>query len=420
MKTTDSRRSFLKKIGAGGVILPAAVLNDEAEAKAVADSRKNKAEENQPKRDYNAAYKENFLNRVAFPIGGLGAGMFCLEGSGAISHMSIRSKPDVFNEPGLFGAISVKELKNGAKIIEGVVPDWKRFGQPNTGNGAGGSIFGLPRFESATFLTRFPFATISLEEKNYPLQAEITGWSPFIPTDADNSSLPSGALEYKFKNTSNQPISCVFSFHGKNFMRPKEPDKDASKNGKNSIRPITKGFILSQAGSETRPHDQGDFAIFTDSPDTVVDHCWFRGGWFDPLTMTWETIRKGEFKKVDPVDSGAPGASLYVPFNLKPGAEKIIKLMMTWYVPVSDIRHGGEAKEDEKCDGNSGCCATSDQMGTPIADEAYTTGKYKPWYTSKFKDVSEASDYWSKNYETFTISLSCSPILSTIIHYLLK
>ena len=288
---------------------------------------------------------------MAFPIGGLGAGMFCLEGTGAISHMSMRSKPDVFNEPGLFGAISVKGVKNGAKIIEGTVPDWKRFGQPNTGNGAGGSIFGLPRFESAAFLARFPFATISLEEKDYPLQAEIKGWSPFIPTDADNSSLPSGALEYKFKNTSNQSVDCVFSFHGKNFMRPKEQDPDASKNGKNSIRPITNGFILSQAGSETRPHDQGDFAIYTDSADTVVDHCWFRGGWFDPLTMAWESIRKGETKKVDAVESGAPGASLYVPFNLKAGEEKIIKVMMTWYVPVSDIRHGGEAKEDEKCDG---------------------------------------------------------------------
>ena len=132
MKTTDSRRSFLKKIGAGGMILPAAILDDEAAAKAAAPPGNNNFEENQEKRGYNAVYKESFLNRVAFPIGGLGAGMFCLEGSGAISHMSIRSKPDVFNEPGLFGAISVKGAGNGAKIIEGAVPDWKRFGQPNT------------------------------------------------------------------------------------------------------------------------------------------------------------------------------------------------------------------------------------------------------------------------------------------------
>src|SRR5665213_1005645 len=40
------------------------------------------------KRKYNGTYSGLYLNRLAFPIGGLGAGMFCLEGTGAISHMS--------------------------------------------------------------------------------------------------------------------------------------------------------------------------------------------------------------------------------------------------------------------------------------------------------------------------------------------
>src|SRR6188508_2922030 len=116
MKTTNSRRSFLKKIGAGGVILPAAILNGEAEARATTDSRKNSLEENQPKREYNAVYKENFLNRVAFPIGGLGAGMFCLEGSGAISHMSIRSKPDVLMNRDYLAPFPSKESRKVQKL----------------------------------------------------------------------------------------------------------------------------------------------------------------------------------------------------------------------------------------------------------------------------------------------------------------
>ena len=99
-------------------------------------------------------------------------------------------------------------------------------------------------------------------------------------------------------------------------MKPKGSETDVEKIGKNFIQGMNRGFILSQAGTATQPHNQGDFAIFTDSAETVVDHCWFRGGWFDPLTITWESIRKGEVKKVDPVESGAPGASLYVPFKL--------------------------------------------------------------------------------------------------------
>src|SRR5512140_2548155 len=37
-------------------------------------------------RRFNAEYAGEYLNRIAFPMGGMGAGMICLEGSGALSH----------------------------------------------------------------------------------------------------------------------------------------------------------------------------------------------------------------------------------------------------------------------------------------------------------------------------------------------
>jgi len=36
---------------------------------------------------YDAEYARERLNRIAFPLGGLGAGMICLEGTGALSHV---------------------------------------------------------------------------------------------------------------------------------------------------------------------------------------------------------------------------------------------------------------------------------------------------------------------------------------------
>ena len=38
-------------------------------------------------------YSGERLNRVAFPLGGMGAGMICLEGTGALSHFSLRNAP---------------------------------------------------------------------------------------------------------------------------------------------------------------------------------------------------------------------------------------------------------------------------------------------------------------------------------------
>lgn len=82
------------------------------------------------KRNYNGLYSGPHLNRVAFPIGGIGAGMVCLEGTGAISHVSVRNQPEVFNEPCTFAAISVNGVENGAKVLEGPVPGWKIYGSP--------------------------------------------------------------------------------------------------------------------------------------------------------------------------------------------------------------------------------------------------------------------------------------------------
>ncbi len=199
MDKTQKRRSFLKSVvlgGTGVAISPGLLKAEESQG-----AQKNN-EEGTPltERKYNSSYTGEYLNRVAFPIGGLGAGMFCLEGTGAISHMSVRNKPEIFNEPALFSAIAIKGLTNGVKVLEGPVPDWKMFGQRGTGNGAAGTTYGLPRFQKAEFKTHFPFATIQLQDIDIPLQTSIKGWSPFIPTDEDNSSMPVGALEYTFTN----------------------------------------------------------------------------------------------------------------------------------------------------------------------------------------------------------------------------
>ena len=247
---------------------------------------------------YNGSYSGKYLDRIAFPVGGIGAGMFCIEGTGGISHMSVRNRPDVYNEPCMFAAIYVKGFTNGTKVLEGQVPDWKKFGQPNSANGSAGASYGFPRFQNTKFTARFPFALIEMHDDDIPLEVNLTGWSPFIPTDADNSSLPVGAIEYSFRNTGSSTIEAVFSFNSENFME--------QENGQNKISATTNGFVLSEEGIKEKPETKGDFAIFTNEPKTVVDHCWFRGGWWDPLTITWETIMKGETRDTDPVKRVPP------------------------------------------------------------------------------------------------------------------
>ncbi len=345
-------------------------------------------------RDFNSVYTGENLNRLAFPIGGIGAGMFCMEGNGAISHVSVRNHPEVFNEPFLMAAISVKGLENGAKVLEGPVPGWKVFGNPNTGNGAGEKSYGFPRFKKATFETHFPFGKIKLEDNDLPLEVSLTGWSPFIPTDEDNSSLPVGALEYTFKNTSGKAIEACFSSHAENIMRVSVPSEWGGEyKGKNHISGINGGFLLQQDCIPEQPYTKGDFAIVCDDPGTVVDLCWFRGGWFDSRTVLWKDLSEFTFE-ADTTTVNSPGASLYVPFELKPGEEKTVKLLMSWYVPNSNLRQGLGPVSDEqlkadlaKCDPSTGCCSDLSNI------------YYMPWYAGRFKNIEEVAKYWQLNYD---------------------
>lgn len=328
----SNRRSFLKKMGAGGLTamgFPAFTFKPtENSLSQLSSVVPTEIQLEKTKRSFNDKYENEYLSRIAFPIGGIGAGMFCLEGTGAISHLSVKHKPDLYNVPYAFAAISIKGIEKGAKILETVVPKWKLFGPPGTGNGGGNRNYGFPRFENGSFLARFPFATIELQDKNIPLEIKIIGWSPFIPTDEDNSSLPVGVLEYYFKNTSGKKIDAVFSYHAKNFI-----------DERGNISALKNGFKMTMV-DEFGSNNIESFAIYVDDNDAVVDYCWFRGGWYDSHTILWKNIKNGNMVNNPPIKDASPGASIYVPISLLPGEDKTVKVNFCWYLPKSNLSIG--------------------------------------------------------------------------------
>jgi uncharacterized protein (DUF608 family) len=325
------------------------------------------------RRAYDSEYSSQYLNQVAFPMGGIGAGMICLEGTGALSHVSLRNRPEVFNEPCVFAAVSVKGKRPEARVLEGPVPARKLFGSPGTGNGAGGSTYGLPRFANAAFKTRFPFGVVTLGDPQLPLSVEITGWSPFEPGDPDNSSLPVAALEYRFTNRGKSPLEAVFSFNAKNFM--------AGEGNPQAVRPVGGGFILWGGGAKDKPWEEAAFSATVSEPGVKVNHAWFRGGWWDALTMAWKDVAEGACYDRAPLSDGgpSPGATLFVPFQLAPGASKIIALRLAWFVGQTNLRVG------------------KDLAGTK-ADPSQPAD-YRPWYAGRFTEINGVTFYWRDHYD---------------------
>jgi len=331
------------------------------------------------KRDFNGVWQDDYLNQVAFPLGGMGAGMICLEGTGALSHVSLRHEPEVFNEPYIFSALTIK-TQNGdvTKVLEGPVPKRKIFGAPMTANGGGATTYGLPRFSSSEFSANFPFATVDFESEKIPLKASICAWSPFIPLDSDNSSLPCSALEFSFENPTNEAIEAVYSFSAANFMKINDSKGEAK------VEKIQNGFVLAQSPSKEQPWDEGYFCAMTDDPSVKINPAWFRGGWSDSRTMNWKDIAKGACADNDEIGESeqSGGGTLSVPFKAKAKSRKTIRIMLCWHVPESNLRVGREPGE-ESC-----CC-----------DKEKDLPKYKPWYSTKFKGINETVKYWRENYD---------------------
>jgi uncharacterized protein (DUF608 family) len=320
-------------------------------------------------RNYNGPYTGEFLNQVAFPMGGIGAGMICLEGTGALSHVSLRNHPDVFNEPCIVAALALQQAQPAALVIEGPVPARKIFGPPGSGDGLGGRTYGLPRFKKSRFEARFPFGAVHLTDEEWPVEVELTGWSPFEPGDADNACLPVAALEYRFTNRGAVPQDAVFSFNCKNFM--------AIGDNAQAVRPIDGGFFLWCGGSTERPWEEGAFSATVSEPAVKVNCAWFRGGWWDPLTMAWRDVARGAcFESPPPADGDpSPGATLFVPFRLAPGESRTIALCLAWYVGQTNLKQG------------------NDPEGAP---PAYF---HRPWYAGRFAGIEEVTAYWRDHYD---------------------
>ena len=325
------------------------------------------------------SYAGDRLDQIAYPLGGLGAGMLCLQGTGSLGNVSVRNHPDYRNNPLLFSALTILGEENVSRIVEAPVPKANVFAVvPDSGTGLVGTNFGLPRFDRGRFSARFPFATLRLWDESLPVEARITGWSPFVPGDEDRSSLPFAALEYRFTNTSDRPVDAVYFFCAENFMRM---------NDRARVRATENGFILEQPGSPEAPHEAGAFHVCADAK-AFVDAAWLRtqGGWsFDMLTILWKRIQSGECTdRAYPDGDGpaSPGATLSVPFHLEPGERRDIRLRLCWYVPYSDMRIGLEK---------------NDAARPPAAGEM--RAHYRPWYAGRYGSIKAAADDWAAQYD---------------------
>jgi uncharacterized protein (DUF608 family) len=323
------------------------------------------------------------------PLGGIGAGCVCLDGGGGLQDFSIRHRPATSALPdghsggeAAFALLHVKGREPVTRLVEGPFPVEKVycFGLKAQGSRGGGHE-GLPRFEHAAFKGEYPFGFVTLRDAKVPLRVTVTGWSPFIPLDDRDSSIPCAILEYTLENRSRRTVDYEFSYHLSHLAMG---SKKAA-GSRNSVIP---------GGAFFSNQDEPDSPAFGSASLTVVGHrpiikaMWLRGGWFDSISALWREVSSGRFrpnKGSNNVDvEGGNGGSVLMRGSLKPRARVTYPIVIAWHFPNCDLTVGG-AKKREACG---------------QAAEKPAAARWRPYYAGQWKDAADVAAYVRKSYQS--------------------
>lgn len=324
-------------------------------------------------------YRGRKLDNVSYPMGGFGAGMVCLEGTGSFGSVSVRNEPNIYLDPNMFAAVYFDGEKQSARVLEGQVPishyyGYKVHGFFGAGNGMTHKNYGLPRFRNCAFSAKFPFAHIDLQDETMPADVAVEGFSPFIPGNIDASSLPAASVSYTFKNKTDKPLRGVFYFSAIQFSEMRFmnlPDGDEYA----FVRPLKNGFVLEQREFGQKKSTYGAFSITTNDENAAVNTNLYRGGWWDTLTMRWNEIAEGRVKNESAEDMKSPGGAVEIPFEVAAKGEKTLTVHMNWYVPYTDLCEGKDAVEG-------------------VAEL-----RHQPWYAGKYNSIEETAADYNARYE---------------------
>ncbi len=295
--------------------------------------------------------------QISFPLGGIGTGSIGLGGNGGLIDWEIFNAP---NKGSLNGHahFAIRTEQKGktvdVRILNGdlqppYIGSLAHRNELFVGFGWGPraeTMAGLPHFRNHTFLGSFPTAKILFSDPEAPVKAELVAWSPFIPSNADDSSRPLAIFEITVENTTQEP--CDYALTG---VLANPYRTQSNKNAVVKHDGLTQ-LILTRGG-DTTDFEYGELALTTDAAQTSYQEYFFRGGWSDPLEAYYHDLKQsGPFKNRRYETSIGNGwrqdsGLLAAHFSLKPGERQTVNYIISWHSP-NRRELGREADERAK------------------------------------------------------------------------
>ena len=290
-------------------------------------------------------YEGRFLREISFPLGGIGAGSIGLAGNGRLIDWEIFNRPNRQSVNG-YTNFAVKAEYEGkvldARLVQGdTVADFgggMHTGYHSWGFGHGPSratLAGLKHFGECKFKGFYPVAETELRDGNFPAKLVMRAFNPFIPTNADDSSIPAAFFEFEIENTSDKALDYTVALSVYNPLHKKTVNAYFEKEG-------IKGISMTTARrmSKEKP-GYGNACIATDCNDVSYQEYWFRSGWFDDVTTFWREfsapgkLANRHYGKCGTSDLGnGDMCTLAARFGVPAGAKGTVRFVISWYFPV--------------------------------------------------------------------------------------
>lgn len=276
-------------------------------------------------------YTEEHLQEISFPLGGIGNGAVGLAGNGALIDWEIFNRPNKGSiNPFTFFAIRAlyPDGKSDTRVLQGDTTH-ALSGQLGGGFGygpQGGTMCGFPHFRHVRFDGRFPLATLTFTDEDFPATVTLEAFSPFIPHDDTSSSLPV-ALFFWHVQSHVPGVTYTLTFSASNPFSPScnIPQQEA---GYTAV-------MLKDAAKGEDEQGYGDLTIATDAPDTFYQAYWYRGAWQDNVATFWREFSEGalhsrQYPEPGKRDVATIGAA--VP-TVAEGETATVRFALCWNVP---------------------------------------------------------------------------------------
>ena len=277
-------------------------------------------------------YQNETLREISFPLGGIGTGSIGLAGNGALIDFEIFNRPNKNSINGCTSFAVVAEYPDGKRIVKtlrgDVLKDFSGFSRGPQGRGFGeghaqDTMCAYPHFKDVSFDGRFPVATVTFKDENFPCEVILTAWNPMIPLDSENSSIPAAFFDITVRGgDENIKYTAVFSV--KNPFD--QTENIISSNEKYSA------VMLRYAGLSETELAYGDLCVAVDGKDAFAQEYWYRGGWRDSVSTFWYELTHGELGARH-YDAASPkgGDHASVGAAIVPGEKT--RFVLSWNVP---------------------------------------------------------------------------------------